>query len=363
MRVPLQKVVEILALKQLLPLAGSIAMDHRDALAIERQVSQIAMTRDPERFGVIRERGPFPIIVPPDKRRGKAGQLIEHPLPAHVSAVNIKLRASVPERGHRGRHGVDFVVRITENANQHARLSRDRYTRIGAPLAAFNLIAAARGRKPTMLIHDLGILPYRDAWSRQEAVHRDVMAGGEECLLLVEHPPVITFGRRPGVEQNLRAAPDDIAARSVEIVQSDRGGDITFHGPGQLVVYPIIRLADHGFSVSGYVHALEAAVISLLEDLNIPARTDPAAIGVWTEDGGLASKICAIGVRIRRGVTLHGLALNVTTDLSYFDLIVPCGLNDRPVTSVARLLGDRTPPMEEVKQRLARLLFRPKTRR
>ena len=195
-------------------------------------------------------------------------------------------------------------------------------------------------------------MAYRDAWAVQERVHAEVLEGGEERILLVEHPPVITFGRRPGVERNVVAPPEVLAARGVETVPSDRGGDVTFHGPGQLVAYPIVRLIDHRLSVGGYVHALEHAVIDALGRLGVPAQKDACAVGVWTENppgSGTLAKVCAVGVRVRRGVTLHGLALNVTTDLSYFDLIIPCGLVGRPVTSLQKLLGDRTPEMSRLK--------------
>ncbi len=209
-----------------------------------------------------------------------------------------------------------------------------------------------------MLIEDLGYLPYHQAWAVQERAHEAVVNGGEEQILFVEHPPVITLGRRPGGERNLLASAAELRARNVAVVNSDRGGDVTFHGPGQIVVYPIIRLTDHGHSVSGYVHRLEEVVIATLAKLGIAAQTDPAAIGVWTRDGDTLAKICAIGVRIRRGITLHGLALNHETDLSFFDLIVPCGLTDRPVTSIRRVLGDRTPRVEEVKKLLGKELVR-----
>jgi lipoyl(octanoyl) transferase len=205
-----------------------------------------------------------------------------------------------------------------------------------------------------MLIHDLGTMNYRDAWAMQERAHAEVVAGAPERIFLVEHPPVITFGRRPDVSKHLLASAEQLAALGVEVVQSDRGGDITFHGPGQLVAYPVIRLADHGLSVSGYVHSLEDAVIDLLSDFGVAVTKDPAAVGVWA--GGEPAKVCAIGVRIRRGVTLHGLALNVTTDLDYFNLIVPCGLVSRPVTSMRQLLGERVPGMDEVKARLVKRL-------
>jgi lipoyl(octanoyl) transferase len=207
-----------------------------------------------------------------------------------------------------------------------------------------------------MRVDDLGTMRYRDAWALQEAAHEEVLAGGEERVLLVEHPPVITFGRRPGVDRNLVASSELLDQRGVEVVPSDRGGDITFHGPGQLVAYPIVRLIDHGLSVGGYVRALERAVIETVGQFGVVARKDDCAVGVWTEDppgSGTLAKICAIGVRVRRGATLHGLALNVTTDLSYFNLIVPCGLAGRPVTSFQKLRGTETPSMSAVKTTLA----------
>lgn len=200
-------------------------------------------------------------------------------------------------------------------------------------------------------------MPYRQAWTLQEQIHTEVLAGGEEQVLLVEHPPVITFGRRPGVERNLIASDEQLAKLGVEVVQSDRGGDITFHGPGQLVAYPIVRLADRKLSVGAYVRALEMGVIAALGELGVRAQKDPDAIGVWVNDNGKLAKICALGVRIRRGVSLHGIALNVSTDLSYFELIVPCGLVGRPVTSLVKLLGERAPTMERVKEVLARHLL------
>lgn len=219
-----------------------------------------------------------------------------------------------------------------------------------------------------MLIEDLGVMNYRRAWDLQQQVHERVLQGEEERILLVEHPPVVTLGRRPGVERNLVASPEWLNSQGVELVQSDRGGDITFHGPGQLVAYPIIRLIDHRLSIGGYVHRLESAVISALREWGIEGQTDKSAVGVWVEpaipsfgpepqtpnsETGPLAKICAIGVRIRRGVTMHGLALNVTTNLDYFKLIVPCGLASRPVTSLQATLREKTPPMERVKQVVA----------
>ncbi len=227
-----------------------------------------------------------------------------------------------------------------------------------------------------MRVQDLSTLPYRDAWAIQEQVHADVLGGGEERLILVEHPPVITFGRRAETfgQQNLVASQDYLKQLGVELVQSDRGGDITFHGPGQIVAYPIIRLIDHHLSVGGYVRKLEEIVIATLAELGIAAKKDDAGVGVWVEekqavDSGQqadsssfilqpstfpSAKICAIGVRVRRGVTMHGIALNVETDLRYFDLIVPCGLAGKRATSVRKILGLATPPIADIKQTLGR---------
>lgn len=204
------------------------------------------------------------------------------------------------------------------------------------------------------VVRDLGVMPYRDALAVQEETHERVRTGGPEAFLLVEHLPVITMGRRGerGGMPNLLASPAILSARGVEVIQTDRGGDITFHGPGQLVVYPIIRLQDHHLTVGGYVHLLERAVIAALKAFGIAATADPNAIGVWTDAG----KICALGVRIRRGVSLHGIALNVTADLSFFDLIIPCGITAKAVTSIQRLLGESCPSMERVKSQVTRSL-------
>lgn len=207
-----------------------------------------------------------------------------------------------------------------------------------------------------MRIEDLANMRYRDAWAIQERVHAEVVAGGEERLLLVEHPPVITFGRRAETQgqKNLVASRQYLDQLGVELVQSDRGGDITFHGPGQIVAYPIVRLIDHRLSVGGYVRKLMDVVIATLAAFQLAARRDDAGIGVWVDEPDrAAAKICALGVRIRRGVSMHGIALNVETDLRYFDLIVPCGLAGKRATSMRRVLGDQTPPIEKVEQVLA----------
>src|SRR3954447_780654 len=140
-----------------------------------------------------------------------------------------------------------------------------------------------------MRLEDLGTMPYRQAWAIQERAHEEVLAGGEERVFFVEHPPVITFGRRPNVARHLLASDEQLARLGVEVVQSDRGGDITFHGPGQLVAYPIIRLNDHGLSVGAYVHGLEGAVVRTLARFGVSAGKDACAVGVWTDDGGTSA--------------------------------------------------------------------------
>ena len=205
-----------------------------------------------------------------------------------------------------------------------------------------------------MIVEDLGRVAYREAWRYQEKVHDLVLGGGEDRLLLVEHSPVITLGRRPGVVKNLVASAEQLAQMGVEVVETDRGGDITFHGPGQVVAYPIIRLANHQLTVGGYVHTLEDIVIATLSQLGFTGATkDAAAVGVWIPDGETLAKVCAIGVRIRKGISMHGIALNVETDLRYFELIIPCGLAGRPVTSLKKLADDKAPGMEAVKKVLA----------
>src|SRR5207302_254478 len=138
-----------------------------------------------------------------------------------------------------------------------------------------------------------------DAWALQERVHEQVLDGDEERILFVEHPPVITFGRRAGLERNLIASQERLDRVGVEVVQSDRGGDITFHGPGQIVAYAIIRLNDHGLSVGAYVRRLQEIVIATLAEFGVPAFRDESAIGVWVHDAGTPAKICALGVRTR----------------------------------------------------------------
>jgi lipoate-protein ligase B len=179
-----------------------------------------------------------------------------------------------------------------------------------------------------------GRLAYGEAWALQKALLAARQAGTiPDTVLLLEHPPVITLGRAARSD-NVLVAREALAARGIEVFQIERGGDVTYHGPGQLVGYPIIDLVALDEDVGRYVRTLEAALIETLRTWHIAAERLRGYPGVWA--GG--AKVAAIGVAVKRRVTMHGFALNVDPDLAAFDLINPCGLG-RPVTSVARLAG------------------------
>ncbi|MEA2663038.1 MAG: lipoyl(octanoyl) transferase [Chloroflexota bacterium] len=182
---------------------------------------------------------------------------------------------------------------------------------------------------------DLGRLGYLDGWRLQEAVAARLAAGGPERLLLLEHDPVYTIGRR-GTLDHLTASPSELRAAGASAYRVDRGGDITYHGPGQLVGYPIVALGEAP-DVVAYVRALEDGLRATLADFGIPSRTIEGKTGVWVRlPDGRDAKIAAIGVRVSRGITRHGFALNVDTDLAAFDRMIPCGFLHE-VGSFARL--------------------------
>jgi len=197
---------------------------------------------------------------------------------------------------------------------------------------------------------DLGRRRYGDVLDLQRAVARGRISGeiGQDVLLLVEHPPVITLGRS-SKDAHLLANPAQLAARSVELFEVERGGDVTFHGPGQLVGYPIVDLKRHKRDLHWYLRQVEEVLIRTLGALGIPGERVAKYTGVWT--GG--KKIASIGVHARDWVTWHGFALNVSTQLSYFDLIVPCGIPEVTMTSVQRELG-RPVSLEEVAEVVSR---------
>jgi lipoyl(octanoyl) transferase len=187
-------------------------------------------------------------------------------------------------------------------------------------------------------VADLGRRPYADVLALQRRLCRARIAGElrDDLLLLVEHEPVYTLGRGTRAS-SLPVAPELLERRGAAVHEIERGGDVTFHGPGQLVGYPILDLRDHREDLHWYLRGVEGALIEALVTLGIPAEAKPGLTGVWSRGRKLAS----IGIHVKQWVTLHGFALNVTTDLSWFDLIVPCGIPEVRMTSASRELGER----------------------
>ncbi len=197
-----------------------------------------------------------------------------------------------------------------------------------------------------------GPVDYVEAWEHQREVHAAVVAGGPGTVLLLEHSPVYTAGKR--------TEPHERPADGTPVIEVDRGGKITFHGPGQLVGYPIVRLPDHVLVVD-YVRRLEEALIGVCSDLGVVTARVPGRSGVWLRAGGgrPERKIAALGIRVSRGVTMHGFALNCDVDLSWYDRFVPCGIADAGVTSLSEELGRHVTVAEVlplVEQRLSELL-------
>jgi lipoate-protein ligase B len=178
---------------------------------------------------------------------------------------------------------------------------------------------------------DLGLRSYREVWELQHELHRRVREGQDpETWIFVEHSPVVTLGRN-AKEENVLLSREMLAARGVDLVQIERGGDVTYHGPGQLVVYPIRRL-ERFREIVPLVRALEGAVIDACAQFGVQAERWTEHAGVWVR----ANQICAIGLAVQKMTSLHGIALNVSTELSYDTLINPCGLTDRGITSLSR---------------------------
>jgi lipoyl(octanoyl) transferase len=203
--------------------------------------------------------------------------------------------------------------------------------------------------RPPPEVRRLGVVPYAEALALQKQLVEDRREGRiGDVLLLVEHPHVLTLGvRGDGGRSHILATEDVLLSRGVEVFETGRGGDITYHGPGQIVGYPIIDLKPDRCDVHRYVRDLEEVLIHVMADYGLGAERIRGLTGVWVR----GEKVAAIGVRIARWITSHGFALNVTTDLDYFNLIVPCGIGDRGVTSLARLL-DRPVDRAEVEDRL-----------
>lgn len=194
----------------------------------------------------------------------------------------------------------------------------------------------------------LGVVPYSRALELQMQICNVKKQGfDKDVLLLLEHPPTITMGRS-GKLDHLLIKEETLKSRGIEFCNVDRGGDVTFHGPGQLVGYPILLLRGQERDVRGYMHNIEESLIRLLALYDIEAMRESGLTGVWTQKG----KIAAMGVHISRWITRHGFALNVNTDLSFYDLIVPCGIADRSVTSMQKHMS-HTVDMTEVVDRYA----------
>jgi lipoyl(octanoyl) transferase len=222
--------------------------------------------------------------------------------------------------------------------------------------------------KPMLEYRDLGLISYKEAWDYQEWLFQELMrfkvlgicesAAKRNYLLFCQHPHVYTLGKS-GKDQNLLINETFLAKKGIEFFRINRGGDITYHGPGQIVGYPILDLEEFGLGIKSYIHLLEEAVILLLQEYGISSGRLDGATGVWLDAGipGKARKICAIGVRASRHITMHGFAFNVSTDLAYYQYINPCGFVDKGVTSLEKELGGQL-DIETVKQQLKEHIIR-----
>jgi lipoyl(octanoyl) transferase len=216
-------------------------------------------------------------------------------------------------------------------------------------------------------LQDLGSIAYKEAWDYQDKLFQSIIdvkldnrkKGLEQStsnyFLFVEHPPVYTLGKS-GDLNNLLLNEIELKAKDVTFYKSNRGGDITFHGPGQIVGYPIFDLENFFTDIHKYLRYLEEAILLTLSDYGLKAERSPGETGVWFDVGTpFARKICALGVRSSRWVSMHGFALNVNVDLGYFDHIIPCGIKGKAVTSMQAELGEKIPEME-VKEKITQHL-------
>lgn len=200
---------------------------------------------------------------------------------------------------------------------------------------------------------DLGLIDYQEAWDYQTSLFNSILQAKKDnrllpkqkptqnFLLFCEHTSVFTLGKS-GDEKNLLIKKEELVSLKASYVHTNRGGDITYHGPGQIVVYPVLDLENFFTDIHRYMRTLEEGVIQTLRDFSVEAGRIPGLTGVWIEaENNEARKICALGVKTSRWVTMHGLAFNVNTDVRYFDYIVPCGISDKAVTSLERESGQR----------------------
>ncbi len=217
-----------------------------------------------------------------------------------------------------------------------------------------------------VIIQDLGLKDYKETWDYQEKLFSEILdikirnrredAGLDTAnyLLFVEHPHVYTLGKSGDIN-NLLATEAELTSKGAQFYRINRGGDITYHGPGQVVGYPILDLDNFFTDIHKYLRLLEEMIILTLDEYGIKGERSDGETGVWLDVGTpLARKICAMGVRSSRWVTMHGFAFNVNTDLSYFDHMIPCGIRDKAVTSLNRELGQESVDMTEVKGSLTK---------
>lgn len=209
-----------------------------------------------------------------------------------------------------------------------------------------------------MIIEDWGLIDYREAWGRQKKAFVAAIENRDtpHKIFIAEHPPVYTIGFH-GDSGNVTVSEAQLRSIGAECIRIERGGDVTFHGPGQIVIYPILNLRKLGLGARKYVDILQEAVMTFLKRYSIETDIDAKAPGVWIDASSRnARKICALGVKISHGITMHGLALNVNTDLNYFSYINPCGFTDRGVTSMERELGHKIENVSECAHTLAGIL-------
>ena len=194
-------------------------------------------------------------------------------------------------------------------------------------------------------ILDLGLSDYNDTWKLQKKLQsKRILGEVNDHLLLVEHPPVFTLGKNASKQHIMNNSGD------LSIIQTDRGGNITFHGPGQLVGYPILDLNHYKRSITWYMRELEQLIIDVLGEYDIKAIRKKGLTGTWVKD----KKIAALGVRISKWVTMHGFSLNINPDLNFYKYIIPCGIKEYGVTSMAKIMGKEVPSMDEIKIKIAK---------
>lgn len=204
-----------------------------------------------------------------------------------------------------------------------------------------------------IIIEDWSLIPFREAWSRQEEYVREIQKGNRpSTLILCEHPPVLTIGREGG-EHNVKVSGEFLSAMNIETIPINRGGDITAHNPGQLIGYPLFHLSQFKEDLHWFLREIEEIIIQVLEEYGIKSGRVEGKTGVWIEG---ERKICAIGLHCSRWVTSHGFALNVNNDLSLFDVIIPCGIPDKSVTSISKELGKYI-DMDELKEKCRNRFF------